>query len=309
MALQAGQVEPAAESCGIDFRADHLRMTQAFAIAFHPSIHALGIPFDIAVAQQRDEVVSDRAGHRVLEIYDARTQESGRNNTWAQEPRRYDARAVRVDDQQVAAVEIAVHEAARLLQYHLHDERECCFDDIPFVATGREAEVAPEKPFRHAFQFADQQRAVVGGQARAIDLGLHPHERVERVRIQRIRGRVVQLGQVGARAEILHQHEALRAIDREYLRCVQPGAVQPRADVEPRLEVLLVWWRVHQDVRGGSAGRCDARGCRRRKKHRAFRRSHESPCADSPVTAEARIDRCGFDRKLFVGECRGGEAA
>ena len=47
------------------------RAASARAIAAHPVLHALARPGDVAILQQRDEVVADRPAQRVLEIDDA----------------------------------------------------------------------------------------------------------------------------------------------------------------------------------------------------------------------------------------------
>ena len=147
-----------------------------------------------------------------------------------------------------------MHEHLRLRAQRRDQKAEGCFDDVPVVAAQRAAEMAFEEPRRHQLEFLADERFVERRQAVRGDLRLHLQQRVERVSVQRIDvcRRIVarlQFGQVGAIAEILHQDEPLLVVDREHVRRVQTDALQALADVDPRLDVLEVGRRVHDDLR------------------------------------------------------------
>src|SRR6185437_16370280 len=94
------------------------------------------VPRDVAVAQQRRQVIRDRTEQGPLKVDDPRTQESGSDAP----------RTVPFDDQQIAAVEIAMHETAWLLQCAGQQEGEGGLQHIPVLALGRAAEMSGEEP-------------------------------------------------------------------------------------------------------------------------------------------------------------------
>src|SRR5579883_1261809 len=88
--LQTHQVEPAPPELRIDPCIQYSGFAQSLPVRFSPSINLRVIPRDIAIAQQRDQIVRERALQRVLEVHQAR--------------------ALSGHDQQIAAVEIAKQE-------------------------------------------------------------------------------------------------------------------------------------------------------------------------------------------------------
>src|SRR5262245_20460481 len=90
--LHADEIEPAQELvlAAADVRAQR---AEHAAIAAHPALDALARPADVAILEQRHEVVADRPAQRILEIDDARP-----------------ALVVVGQDHEVARVEVAMHE-------------------------------------------------------------------------------------------------------------------------------------------------------------------------------------------------------
>lgn len=225
MPLQAHQVEPATEGGAIDVgEAGGLR---ALPVGLHPCVNTLFRPGDVTVAQQRDQVVADRATHRILKIDDPRV--------------------VAAADHQVARMKIAVYEYLWLRGSVAQQGTKRALDDVPVFAFRRHAEVPLQEPGRHQFHLADQPRFVVMRQARRIGTGLHDQQGIERIAIQGIDTVGVQRRQHQCVAQIAHQHETVFGIGVAHLRHMQPDGGQACGHVQPRPDVFLRRRCVHHD--------------------------------------------------------------
>src|SRR5689334_14454730 len=69
MPLHADEIEPAQKLAGAA-AAGPAALQQLGAIAAHPLLHARAWPGDVAILQQRNEVVADGARERILKIDD-----------------------------------------------------------------------------------------------------------------------------------------------------------------------------------------------------------------------------------------------
>jgi FeS assembly SUF system regulator len=225
-------------------RVDALRGEQAQSIGFHPRLHPRDIPGDVTVAQQGDQVIGDGAAHGILEIDDGRIHQQpiGRGGFG------------RLDAEQIAAVEIPMHEGARLLLGGGREECERRVDDGLLDRARLETQVALQKPDWQQVHFIQQALAVVSGQAVDRCRALHPQQGLHGLRVKRLDAGVGQLRQQGARAKVLHQHETLALVERKYLRRVQTRVAQARSDVQPRAEVFLARRRIHEDATGMAIG-------------------------------------------------------
>ena len=227
VALQAHQVEGALE--GFCIGHGDAGGGDFFAVLGGPAFNAFVGPFDVAVAQQRNQVVGDRPAHGVLEIDDARR--------------------MFVGDQQVARVVVAVHEHLRLRLRAGNQRAEGGFNDVPLFALGRETQVPLEEPFRHQLHLGDQARFVVFGQAAGVGVLLHGQQRVHGVAVEAVDIGAVELGQQGAVAQVFHQHETTLRVGGLDVGHVQAGARQALGNLQPRPDVFLVRRRIHHDPR------------------------------------------------------------
>ena len=108
-------------------------------------------------------------------------------------------------------------------------------------------QVAADVPLREQFQFAPQQRLVIGRQHARARCELPPQQRVDRVAKQVIRVVGVERAQVGGRPEVGQQQEAALDVLRQDLRRVHSRFVHQRCDVHERPAVLARRRRVHRD--------------------------------------------------------------
>ena len=139
VALQGHVFEVAVE--GVDVRVDRQAdLLRALPVAHHPVEHEFLVPLDVGVAQQRGEVVGDRAEHGVLEVQHARV--------------------ALVEEHQVAGMEIAVHEHLLLGQHVGGDRLEHLVELGALLVVHRDAQVASDEPLREQVHFAQHEGAV-----------------------------------------------------------------------------------------------------------------------------------------------------
>ena len=163
--LHADEVEPAQELLVVPPGGEAGR-ERAAAVFERPAGHPLLRPGDVAVAQQRDEVVCERPVHRVLEIEDARVV----------------ARA----HHEVARVVVAVHEHLRLLERVADQGFHGADQHARLVTVQFELEVPGEQPVGKQAHLEAQQLLVVGRQVAGVAGAprLDAHQRVDRVAIE-----------------------------------------------------------------------------------------------------------------------------
>ena len=135
-----------------------------------PADDALLRPVDVAVPEQRDEVVGDRAAHGVLEIEDAGIA-----------PRA---------DHEVARVVVAVHEHLRLLE-RIRDQqrrmpRRACAASAS-AARARGAAPTASRGRGSSRSAAASRRRAAACRECASAARLDAHQRIDRVRVQRLR--------------------------------------------------------------------------------------------------------------------------
>ena len=177
-----------------------------------PPDHALVRPFDVAVPQQRHEVVGERAVHGVLEVEDARV--------------------VPVADHQVARVVVAVHEHARLRERVRDQEVECCrrarrCPHRPAPGRGADRAASPGTGSSRSAA-ASRRRAAAAPRARRRRAWI-AQQRVDRVRVQRSGAvALVKPGEIGDGTEVREQQEALFAF-----RASTRGAFTPMSASMP----------------------------------------------------------------------------
>jgi len=148
---------------------------------------------------------------------------------------------------------VAVHQHGRLRERLRREPVEGRRDRRALARVGREREVAREEPLREQLHLAHQDLAVVGRQRRGI-ARLQAHERVDRVRIERLRACTLpERLEVMLPAEVAHQHEALLRVHGENLRHVHAGRGEDARDPEPRVEALAFGGRVHRDLSAAAA--------------------------------------------------------
>ena len=127
MALQPHQVEIAPEPAGGNF-ADDSPFPGAMEIVCNPVIQPLPVPADIAIPQQRDEIVAACAPDGVLKIDDSRG--PGR----------------RIEQHQIARVIIAMHRNLALGKGRFAQEAETVPDQFLLFGADLDAEPAAAKP-------------------------------------------------------------------------------------------------------------------------------------------------------------------
>ena len=113
-----------------------------------------------------------------------------------------------------------------------------------------------EEPLGEQLQLAHQEVAVVGRQLRRLRgvARLQAHERVHRVRVERLRVRALaERLEVMLAAEVAHQHETLLRVHGEHRRHVHAGRREDARDAQPRVEALALGRRVHRDLRRAAA--------------------------------------------------------
>ena len=257
---------------------------RCFAVAVEPGEQALSRPDDVAVLEQRHEVVADGTAHRVLEIHDAGI-------------------ALRAHEE-VARMVVAMHEHDRLRERLVAEPVEGRRDHGALAVVRREREVARQEPFREELELAHQEFAVVGRQLRRGSgiARLHAHERVDRVRVERLGiGAVAERLEVMLAAEVADQHESLLGVHRDHRRHVHAGrredarrrAATHRGSRARAARPSRSAWR-RRDARGNSGG-----SSRRRTRARCARRAGpEGPRSIVRVCAAA-------DRRCRSLSCRG----
>ena len=150
-------------------------------------------------------------------------------------------------DHQVAAVIVAMHVATRLGQHVGQDLLESLLQYLGFLLGQRHALVSGNVPVRVQHQLAQQQFTVVLGKHVGLAGALQLHQRLAGRGIQAGGGLFVQLGQVGAVAQVVQQQEAPLQIGG-----VHPGDRQARGThdlgrVHEGPAVFLRGRRVHHD--------------------------------------------------------------
>ena len=241
------------------------RRARALPVAHRPVDLPLLVPLDVGVAQQRHEVVGDRAVHRVLEIEDA---------------------GIGLAHHQVARVVVAVHEDARLREIVVEDER-----GTPAASVSRCAASSAMPRCLATYQSGKssssraQQRLVVGRQ-RAVARGLLPaDQRVDRVAVERRRRRRVERLEVGRVPRSVRSRKPRSRSSREHSRRVHAGVREQRAR------------------RGRTAGSPPSAAARpSRSASRAPR--HGVVERDAEVAAEARVGRRRRERECGAPAAR-----
>ena len=153
----------------------------------------------------------------------------------------------RFQDHQVAAVIVAMHVATRLGQHVGQDLLETLLQHQGFLLGQRHALVSGNVPVRVQHQLAQQQFTVVLGKHAGLAGALQFHQRLAGCGVQAGSGLLVQLGQVGAVAQVVQQQEAPLQISG-----VHPGDRQARGThdlgrVHEGPAVFLRGRRVHHD--------------------------------------------------------------
>jgi hypothetical protein len=125
VALQADEIEPAEEFPGPGARGEH---ADPPAIGLDPGLDPRARPGDVAVLQQRHEVVADGPGEGILEIEDTQ--------------------GAVLELHQVARVIVAVHEHDRLRQRLAHQEIEGRGEQLRVGGLAPEPEMPRAEPLR-----------------------------------------------------------------------------------------------------------------------------------------------------------------
>ncbi len=236
MPLHADEIEPAQE-LPLAAAARPAAFQELLAISAHPALDALPRPTDVAIFQQRNEVVADRPCERILKIDDAGIVLPGHH--------------------QVARVIVAVDEHHRLPQRFTHEEFERGFDDRLLFGRQLERQVLRNEPLRQQRHFTHQHGTVVrrelGRAAPAVHLDMG--ERLQRVPVHRV-GIVtcVQPREVLRGAEIFEQQQAPFHIHLVNVRNVDAGRFEQTGDLHIGPDVFLARRRVHDDE-GPAIGR------------------------------------------------------
>jgi len=218
VALQALPLESAVKGGKIivDWQAGGARL---FPVADRQIEHEGFVPFDVGVAQERDEVVADRAGHGILKV---------------------DQAQCAVFDHQIARVEITVHKNLRLLQIGRHDQRTAALPDGERFVVEFDAKLTTQIPFAANFEFTLQKSAVVNGQAVGRRVLLLLNQKINGAQIPVFcRRGIHQQGRQNLVAQIFEQDKAIIFIDRETVRHGQTGAFKPFAQAQKRLAIKL----------------------------------------------------------------------
>jgi len=253
--LDTHQVEPALELAIVpgDLQAGIQRRS---LIPFDPAFNLLARPIDIAVAQQRHQVVGNRAGNCILEIEDARVV----------------PRFVSRQYHQVARVVVAVYPDRRLLEGIGDQQLEYLLQFAPLFISQLETEMFLQQPVRKQHHFSSQQFPVIGWQEMGVARGaeLQYRQRRQRIAVQAFDGLRVEFLQVGAVAEIAEQQEALFAVLFKHLGNIEADLAKTPGDAHERCCVFLRRRRIHDNQAGGAA-------------------------ANAEITTKAGISRCRFD--------------
>jgi len=231
--LDAGQIERASEVSGGGHLECGRRGTEAREVGLDERVDQRGRPLDVAIPQDRHEVVGERTAHGVLKIEQTR---AGRGAGVAGGPR------------QIARVIIPMNEYARLREKRLAHELGGRVDGVG-VRRGVDTKVAREQPVGEQCEFAVEARVDEVRQVGRIDARLHRHERVDggAVECRRIVRR--EDVEVDERAEILEEQETRVEIDRVDRRRGKARAGQAPGDVDEGPTVFVFGRRVHYDER------------------------------------------------------------
>jgi hypothetical protein len=188
--LHADQVKPAQE-LRTAAAAGAAQREQPATIAIHPVHDTLARPGDVAVLQQRHQVVADRPAQGILEVDD--TGIAHRHH------------------HEVARMIVAVDEDLRLRQRFGDEEFLGLRQHLPLGGHQLQIQVPAEEPLRHQGELARQLAATVGGKLGSGRDAAHlnQRERLQRIAVELVRVRPGdQLLQVGRGAEVFQQQQA-----------------------------------------------------------------------------------------------------
>jgi len=204
----------------------------------HPCLHARPRPGDVAVLEQRYQVVADGTAQGVLEVDDPGV--------------------ARLEQHQVAGMIVAVHEHLRLRKRRADQELAGIRNNGPLLLRQLQSKVARAEPLRHERHLALERSAVIGvelrGGRRAFGLDLREH--IERIGVQRlgiVPGREPR--EIQRRAQILDEQQPARRVHLVHVRHVDPEGLEHPTHGEIRAHVLVCRRRIHHDV-GAACGKC-----------------------------------------------------
>ena len=140
---------------------------------------------------------------------------------------------------------VAVHDHRRLRQRVGDQQLEGLLQRVPVVVVERHLPMPFHVPHRIEVELAGKQRAIVGREDAGAAGHLQAHERGAGLAVEDRRGLLVQGLQVGERAEIIEQQEALFDIGGQHARHAQSGRAHDRGGVDEGPAVLLRGRRIH----------------------------------------------------------------
>ena len=149
MALHADEIEVAQKQCS--WGSGAAACEELRAITAHPALHACARPADVAVLEQRHEVVADRAAQCVLKIDHARIALG--------------------EHHEIARMVVAMHEHLGLRERRGDQELEGLRKHLPLRILRVNTQVHAAEPFRHQRKLARELRTVVG---RKLARGIRP---------------------------------------------------------------------------------------------------------------------------------------
>ena len=253
-------------------------LARRLPVAHRPVELLLLVPGDEGVAQQRGDVVADRAVHGVLEVEDAgvrRRRPSGCAASSRGAPRRAAGRARSPPAGRRRRAQVAAR-PRRSRRRRTRAPRTSRERAPARAAAGRRRRAAAPRVGTLRCQRTQ------GGDGVA-------HQRVGTRRSRRRPAASCSAAQVEPRAEVVEQQEAVADVGLEHARRVQAGLRDQAGDVDERPHVLLRRRRVHHDdaaaaARGRRAG--SGESWRRSRPAAGSRRSR--PCAARPRRARRR---------------------
>ena len=199
-----------------------------FPVADNQIQHKLFFPLDKRVAQQRNQIVGNRAVERVLEIEHARA-------------------AAR--EHQVADDVVAVHIYFGLRQKRRQQGIDCLLPELALFEIQGLAQLFGGKPFGKQIDFAQHDFAVVFGQHIGLGGRLKRYQFVDGFEqqgfVHNLARIVLHGGEVGGVAQIAERHKALRLVDVQHLRHVHH--IKQFLHFEIRRDAHFVGRRVHAD--------------------------------------------------------------
>ena len=229
MPLRTHQIEPAQELPGI-IQTTHAQRPQARPVRQRPGFDLGTRPGDIAIAQQRYQVIGYRAHYCILKI-----QHPG---------------VIRRSDHQIARMIIAMHPDPGLLQGIIRQPGKRLIEHHLLIGIQRQAQQAPEEPLAKQLHFPVQQRRVIGRQQRRarIAASLQARQSLQGIAIEQLHGPGIKRAQVLARTQVAQQQQTLIEIPRQHLGRVQTQATQRGGDGDKWPAILLIRWRIHDDT-------------------------------------------------------------